>query len=170
MLQDQVEETPYNRFPRFRWELGNLDRSSEIFCCIHTALDCGIASNRLFHLNNIAKAIVIVDVKTARGRKHFSKSRTRRSGFECSCQKLSTTGHHELSVLVPDSTLAKACIIPRVTHFQLYSTRVTEFLQLQLDCRFEIQIYDRTQNIRKFIESSISNLQYSGSEPAQNRF
>ena len=32
---------------------------------------CGVAW--LFHLNNIAKAIVIVDVKTARGRMHFLK-------------------------------------------------------------------------------------------------
>ena len=34
---DQVEKTTSNCFPRFRWELGNLDRSSEFFCCIHTA-------------------------------------------------------------------------------------------------------------------------------------
>jgi hypothetical protein len=33
--------------------------------------------------------------------------------------------------------------------FFLFSTRVMEFLQLQLDCIFEIQIYDRTQKIRK---------------------
>ena len=72
--------------------------------------------------------------------------------------------------MVLDSTWAKAFIIPRVTHFLLFSTRVTEFLQLQLDCRFEIKIYDRTQKIRKYIESSISNLQCSGSEPAQSRF
>jgi hypothetical protein len=32
---------------------------------------CGVAW--WFHLNNIAKAIVIVDVETARGRTHFLK-------------------------------------------------------------------------------------------------
>ena len=71
----------------------------------------------------------------------FSISSARRSGKERAenCRQ----GHHELMVL--DSTWANAFIIPRVTHFLLFSTRLTEFLQLQLDCRFEIQIYDGTQ-------------------------
>ncbi len=81
--------------------------------------------------------------------------------FKCSCRKLLTRDNNELL----DSLLAKAIIIPLVINFEWLSTRVTEFLQLQLDCRFEIQIYNRTQKIRKFSESSISNIQCSGSEP-----
>ncbi len=48
-------------------------------CCFYRFM-CSINNDRrlcgvawLFHLNNIAKAIVIVDVKTASGRKHFLK-------------------------------------------------------------------------------------------------
>ena len=103
----------------------------------------------------------------------FSKSCARRSDkkrtkwlIRMLLSKVCRGWHHEL----PDSTSVKAFITPRVAHFSCLSTRVTESLQLQLDCRFEIQIYDRTPKIRKFIVSSISNLLCSGSEPAQNRF
>jgi hypothetical protein len=54
--------------------------------------------------------------------------------------------------MVLDSTWANAFIIPRVTHFLLFSTRLTEFLQLQLDCRFEIQIYDGTQKSESLLK------------------
>jgi hypothetical protein len=45
---DQDEIEPSNSFQRFRWELGNLDPSSEIFCCIHTpsGLSFALEKNR----------------------------------------------------------------------------------------------------------------------------
>ena len=59
----------------------------------------------------------------------------------------------------------KAIFIPRVIHFDFFSTRVTESFHLRFECKIEIQIYDRTPNINKLWESSISDLQYIGSEP-----
>jgi hypothetical protein len=157
------------------FELHFLGRDCRFYRCIRSRNDdrsfCGVAW--CFHLNKIAKAIVIVDVETARGRNLECVDLVKNSAGTDSnaLVKNCRQGHHELMVL--DSTLAKALfIIPRVTHFYLFSTRVTEFLQLQLDSRFDIQIYDRTQNSESLLKVpfQIYNLQCSGSEAAQNRF
>jgi hypothetical protein len=77
--------------------------------------------------------------------------------FEWSCQK--NCRQEQLStgngVYAGEGMYSSTCSI-----FLILSTRVTEFSQLQLDGRFEIQIYDRAQKTRNVIGSSISNLRY----------
>jgi hypothetical protein len=63
------------RYLSLIFELNFLGRDCRFYRCMRSRNDdrsfCGVAW--WFHLDNIAKAIVIVDDESARGRKHFLK-------------------------------------------------------------------------------------------------
>ena len=137
-----------------------LGRDCRFYRCMRSRNDdrsfCGVAW--WFHLNNIAKAIVIVDDETARDRKYFLNILCAPI-WKKECRKLSTR---------TSWTNGTGLYLGECVYYSTCNTFLIVFNTFNgiLAAAIGLQIRDSNlrwdSKIRKFIESSISNLQCSG--------